>query len=134
VSEFESAHYWCGYLAQALRGIAAHDREPTEQEWLSSQRALREYESSPVHRLGLEMVGYAVVDRQGECYAIRTDVIEAQKARGEGVDYLIGAVESGHPRAAGWVAARLPLAILTITEEERIEMLENGTPTLDREP
>lgn len=128
--EESAPFYWLGYLGEKLRMIAeAH--EGTEM-GRDVRRVLREFESAPLN--GRETVAFAVIDAREEVYAIRETRAEAERARSAAYDYLFGAASCGHPSAPGWVEQRLPFAVLTITEEERIEMLENGTPTLDREP
>lgn len=123
-------HYWLGYLAASLKVIArdaAGTRVARE-----AERVVAEFESRPTeHR---QTVAFAVVDALGECYAIRGTRDEANAALAAASDHLTEALGSGHVAAAKWVAEREPFGLLTITEEERIEMLEEGTPVLDREP
>ena len=81
-----------------------------------------------------EIVAYAVKDATGECYAIRPSQAEAEIAAEVGRAYLHGAETCGHPLAPGWVAERLPLQIVGLDAEEHADLLDEGTPTLDREP
>lgn len=122
-------YFWLGYLSAALKIIARDNPGFVGREAI---RAVREYESSPV--LSRETVAFAVLDAEEECYAIRGTREEADLALQHAGEHLYGAATCGHPSASAWVDARLPLAVVTVTEEERIEMLENGTPVLDREP
>ena len=80
------------------------------------------------------VVGYALMTANGECMAIRYDYIEAIKAKDEALDYLLGAESCGHSRAVSWVAERLPIRCLIVDAEEVETIMEEGTPTLDREP
>lgn len=131
-----SADFWVGYLESATTH-ASEDLDRGEDPGAvakSLNRALREFKSSQAARPDVEIIGFAVVDALGECYALRKDLSDAIKAQGDAADYLLGATDSGHPRANGWVRERLPLAIVGVTDEEFDEHMSNGTPTLDREP
>jgi hypothetical protein len=77
---------------------------------------------------------FAVRDRVGECYAVRESYAEAVAAKASAADYLYEAAACGHPRAAGWVAERLPLSIVRLTPAEVEAVLDEGVPVLDREP
>jgi hypothetical protein len=130
----ESPHYWLGGLAQTIRyGIEELERRGGDDPRRSMRRALDEYESSTLHR-PREIVGLAVVDALGECYAIRTDDLEALRAKGEAELHLFEAESCGHPRAASWVRERLPFRILCVDADERADLLDAGTPVLEREP
>lgn len=137
--DLRSPHYWLGVLAQAVRG-AVDELERVERPMKPREvartltRVLREFESSPAVHSERVIVAYAIVDALDECYAIRSDRLTGEVARGQAVDYLFGAESSGHPAAGGWVAKRLPFALIMVTAEEREAYLEEGTPVLDREP
>jgi len=79
--------------------------------------------------------GYVVEDARGEVLAlVGDDRDEAEHWKRVGHDWLLDAAASGHPRAAGWVAAREPLSIRVVTEEEAAAIREEGVPLLQREP
>jgi hypothetical protein len=130
-----SPHYWLGYLVGTMKGvISGIENGRPAQAAADLKRALREYEMSPAARPGAWIVAYALEDATGECYAIRDSRVKIEDARAQGHDYLYGAESCGHPAASGWVSERLPFAVVTITAAERDEILEAGTPVLDREP
>lgn len=125
-------HYWLGYLRASLDIIARdHAGTPVGRE---ARRSVREYDSAPLPHRDRKIVAYALLDATDEVYAIRGTQPEIEQAKADAIDYLDGAARCGHPSAPSWAAERLPFTVLTVTEEERIEMLEEGTPTLDREP
>lgn len=77
---------------------------------------------------------YAILAADGECYALRDTVVEASAARVQAEEYLHEAASCGHPAAPAWVAARLPFRLVCVSVEKAAELLEDGTPVLDREP
>jgi hypothetical protein len=131
-----SPDYWLGYLAGSIEGAirTITDSLRAPEAAADLKRALREWQMSPAARPGVWIAAYAVEDALGEVYAIRDSRVAAEEARSQAYDYLYGAESSGHPRAAGWVAERLPFAVVTITAGERDAIMEEGTPVLDREP
>ena len=131
--DLRSPHYWLGALWANLTHIERVLAKEGHPEAASLRRALDEYESTTVFDHRREVVALAVKDATGECYAIRDTHEQAEEARASAINYLHGAETCGHPLAAGWVAKRLPFRVVMVTAEEREELLEQGTPTLDRE-
>lgn len=80
------------------------------------------------------MTRYGLFARNGDCYAIRDSMTEAELARLDAARYLDEAATCGHPGAAGWVAKRLPFEVRLLAPGEASLILEDGIPVLDREP
>lgn len=127
-ADYRTTDFWVGYLGSALESSL----EGIEK--ASTRRALREWKTSQAARPEVEVVAFAVVCAQDECYAVRDSLLEAEKARGDATEYLLDAESCGHSLAHGWVAQRLPMSVLGVTSEEREALLDEGTPVLDREP
>jgi hypothetical protein len=76
----------------------------------------------------------AILDAQGELYALATNQVEAAARKGQAEAYLDGAATCGHPAAGAWVRERLPIEVRHVTATEGLALLEeHGTPLLDRE-
>jgi hypothetical protein len=77
---------------------------------------------------------WGVFDQNDECYAIREEHPQAFGALREAQTMLGEVAACGHPNAPAWAYGRMPLEVREVTDEEHEEILENGTPWLDREP
>lgn len=80
------------------------------------------------------MTAFAVLCQLGEAYAIRPTLEEAEEALASAEWYLDGAATCGHSAAGGWLRKRLPLRVVPVDAAQVAELLEEGTPVLDREP
>lgn len=78
--------------------------------------------------------GYVIEDARGEALALCDEHDDVDKWMLEARAYFAEAWGCGHPAAGPWVAERLPVTSRVLTVEEREEILEDGTPTLQREP
>jgi hypothetical protein len=78
---------------------------------------------------------WAVKCQRGEVYAIEETYARAVAQADSAQEFLLGALDCGHPRARSWVKARLPITCTKITRHEAYELrMEEGVPVLDREP
>lgn len=77
---------------------------------------------------------YAVEDAKGDVLAVTDDRDEAASFAAFGEERYREATDCGHPSAAGWAAARLPVTVRVVTAEEAEAILEEGVPELQREP
>ena len=94
--------------------------------------------------LGNPFVAFVIEDSQGEAQAIRDTFEQAEQAIVECENYYYDAETCGHIPGSGgsgqpvdphdWVAKKRPFTIRPITADERDQILEEGTPVLDREP
>lgn len=141
--------YWLGFLTSAIGGTlrtidevdgsgqriyepdAALDQIRRALDWLERSACPVEAATEQADR---QYVGFVVEDVDGEAQAIRKTWAEADNALNDVEAYYYEAETCGHPRARGWVEAKRPFTIRQITRAERDEILENGTPIIDREP
>lgn len=82
-----------------------------------------------------EFGGYVLVDATGELLALtddRDELLDVWMPRARA--YFAEAASCGYPGAAGWAARREPLTVRIVSTETRDELLEDGTPLLQREP
>jgi hypothetical protein len=78
---------------------------------------------------------YAILDKQGELYAMAANQAEAKAQVERAEVYLDGAATCGHPAAAAWVAARLPIEAKPVTAAQGLALLQGRcVPVLEREP
>jgi hypothetical protein len=78
--------------------------------------------------------GFVIEDAIGEAHALREDYDSAEHALERVEHYFDEAAACGHPAAPAHVASLLPFRIRQVTEREWHEILEDGVPTIDREP
>jgi len=79
------------------------------------------------------MSEWAVLDAQGECYALCPTPDAAGGALTDAELYLDEALGSGHSLAVRFVYERLPIRIERVTPERAAEIREDGPPILERE-
>jgi len=77
---------------------------------------------------------WAILDAQGEVYAITGDpgAIAGLLALAE--SYLYEAASCGHPAAPAWVDERLPLEVVGMSIERADELRAEARPVFEREP
>jgi TPR repeat protein len=83
---------------------------------------------------GKTWAGFVVEADTGEAQALRGTYAAAVAAVDQAESYWEEAVASGHPGAASFVAAMYPFRIRQVTHDEWQDILEDGTPVLDRGP
>lgn len=79
-------------------------------------------------------MNFVVEDANGEAQALRNTQAEADKALADTEAYYYDAETCGHTDAPRWVAKKRPFRIRQITRAEAEQILEDGTPVIDREP
>lgn len=150
IPEDVTADFWNGWLASAastavsqLRRAAAdgqqlYTREDVARDLERSLDTLLQHPTTgdELQALGHYVVwGWALLDANGELYALRRSLDDARRAKADAESYLDGAATCGHPAAGPWVAQRLPFELRQVTRAQRAELLDEwGTPVLDREP
>lgn len=78
--------------------------------------------------------GFAVEADTGEVQALRDTYPGAVAAVDQAETYWDEAAACGHPSAPGYVAQMYPFRIRQVTKQEWNDILDTGTPVLDREP
>lgn len=78
--------------------------------------------------------GYVIETATGEALALCEERESIPMWLTTAHEYFAEAEVCGHHAAPGWVAERFPLQHRPVTIAERESILEDGTPTLQREP
>lgn len=145
--------YWLGWLAATIQNTLVdlelvHDPDGENARPLMSRddvtASLRDkwdifLQSEVGQRIAVHMdertlAGFVVEAADGEPQALRRTLTEAEQALADVDGYWSEAERCGHPSAPGYVAALRPFRIRQITKAEREQILEDGVPTIDREP
>jgi hypothetical protein len=140
--------FWLGWLASGVVGalntleaVDENERRDPRQTAVSELRlTLDRFLNSRCGRpLQPELTdrlwkGFVIEDAFGETHALREDYDSAKRALERVEHYFDEAAACGHPAAPAHVASLLPFRIRQVTEREWHEILEDGVPTIDREP
>lgn len=95
---------------------------------------LTEFTHARIGDLRSPKVDWLVEAKDGEPQAIRESFDEAFRVANIDAElYYDDAATCGHDRGPKYAASKLPCIVRPITAEERDQILEDGTPVLDRE-